>query len=170
KQALSLLEELPPARELGMAYSAFAAITLLSEDRARSADWAERAIEVARRLDDEEVYVSAVASLGASEALHGDPDGRRKLEQSLALATEGGLDNQVGRAYVLLGMAACRERSLDKMATGVDHGLAFCEERDLAVWARYLLAMQSWLELERGAWDQAADTASLVLSQRCMLS
>src|SRR5207247_1425758 len=65
---------------------------------------------------------------------------------------------------------ACRERSLDKMATGVDHGLAFCEERDLAVWARYLLAMQSWLELERGAWDQAADTASLVLSQRCMLS
>jgi DNA-binding CsgD family transcriptional regulator len=56
------------------------------------------------------------------------------------------------------------------MATHVYAGLAFCEERDLAVWGRYLLAMRSWLELARGTWDQAAETVSLVLAQRCTLS
>jgi DNA-binding CsgD family transcriptional regulator len=170
KQALSLLERLPPGRELGMAYSALAGITLLSEDGEQSGDWAAKAIEVAQRLDDKEVYISALGGLGASEALRGEAEGCRKLEQTLSLATEGGLDNQIGRTYVFLGMAACRERSLDTMATRVYPGLAFCEERDLAVWGRILLAMQSWLELERGAWDDAADTTALVLSQRCTLS
>jgi DNA-binding CsgD family transcriptional regulator/tetratricopeptide (TPR) repeat protein len=169
-RALSLLEQLPPGRELGMAYSALAGITLLSENREQSRDWAAKAIEVARRLEDNEVYISALGGLGASEALRGEAEGRRKLEQTLSLATEDGLDNQIGRTYVFLGMAACRERSLDKMAARVYPGLAFCEERDLAVWGRILLAMQSWLELQRGAWDQAAETTSLVLSQRCALS
>jgi DNA-binding CsgD family transcriptional regulator/tetratricopeptide (TPR) repeat protein len=170
KQALSVLEQLPPGRELGMAYSALARITLLSEDREQSGDWAARAIEVAQRVDDREVYISALGSLGASEALRGEAEGRRKLEQALSLATAGGLVNQIGRTYVLLGMAACRERSLENMAARVYPALAFCEEHDLAVWGRILLAMKSWLELEQGAWDHAADTTSLVLSQQCTLS
>jgi predicted ATPase len=170
KQALSLLEQLPPGRELGMAYSALAGLTLLSEDREQSGDWAARAIEVAQRVDDREVYISALGSLGASEALRGEAEGRRKLERTLSLATARGLVNEIGRVYVFLGMAACRERSLDNMAARVYPALAFCEEHDLAVWGRILLAMKSWLELERGAWDHAADTTSLVLSQRCTLS
>ncbi len=170
EEAVSLLKQLPPGHELGMAYSALAGITLFSEDPEQTVGWAARAIEVAKRLDDGEVHVSALGSLGASEALRGSAEGRRKLERMFALATERGLDDQIGRAYVFLSMAACRERSLDRMAGHVLPGLAFCEERDLLVWARMLLATKSWLELERGAWDQAAETTSLVLSQRCTLS
>jgi len=168
--AVSLLEQLPPGHELGMAYAALAGITLFSEDPEQAAGWAARAIELAQNLDDSEVYVSALGGLGASEALRGSAEGRRKLKQTFALATERGLDIQTGRAYVFLSMAACRDRSLDRMASHVLPGLAFCEERDLVVWARMLLATKCWLEFERGAWDQAADTISLVLSQQCTLS
>ncbi len=169
-QAVSLLQEASAGRELAMAYSARAALTLFSEDTGQTVDWANRAIDVAQHLEDSEVYVGALGTRGAANALRGAAEGRRDLEQMLELATELGLDNQIGRAHLLLGMAACRQRSLDEMATHVYIGLAFCEERDLAVWGRYLLAMRSWLELKRGMWDQAAETASLVLAQRCTLS
>ena len=170
EEALSLLEELPPGRELAMAYAARAAIGLLTEDAGQTVYWATRAMELAQRLDDSEAYLTALGTIGAAGALRCSDEGRRTLEQLLAMATERGLENLVGRAYVLLGMAASRERSLSRMTRYVEPGLAFCEQRDLAVSGRYLLAMRSWVELQQGEWDRAAATTSLVLDQACNLS
>ena len=169
-EAVALLEALPPGRELALAYGALAALSLLSEDASRTARWAGKGLELARQLDDVEAFVSALASFGAAEALCGSEQGRQALEQALALALEHGLDQQAGRAHVLLMMAGSRERSLERMERHVEHGLAFCEERGLTVSARYLLAARGWVELERGTWDRAADTVSLVLTQACALS
>ena len=52
----------------------------------------------------------------------------------------------------------------------VEPGLAYCEERDLDVWGRLLLATRSWVALERGDWDRAAETVELVLMEDCTLS
>jgi DNA-binding CsgD family transcriptional regulator len=49
-------------------------------------------------------------------------------------------------------------------------GLAICEEQDLPVWGRNLLAMRSWVELGRGSWDEAAHTAEVVVGLGCTLS
>jgi DNA-binding CsgD family transcriptional regulator len=56
------------------------------------------------------------------------------------------------------------------MESFVRPGLAFCEERDLPLWSRYLLAMRGWIELERCDWDASADTVSVVLAHGCTLS
>lgn len=170
RDAVELLETLRPGGELARAYATLAGISLLSEDVDETAGWARKAIELAQQVDDPDAYVGALGSLGAVEALHGSENGRRTLEQVLSLAAERGLEHLVGRTHVFLGMAGCRERSLDRMERHAQAGLDYCEARDLAVWGRTLLAMRAWIELTRGAWDQAADTSSLVLSQRCALS
>ena len=169
-EAVSLLEQLPAGHEVARAYAMAATVNLLGEDLEATEAWARRALDVATGLGDRETCLSARCSLGAIAALHRRPDGVDELERCLALAQEAGLENHVGRTYVLLGMAGCRERSLERMERCVEPALAYCEERDLDVWARMLLAMRSWIALERGDWDRAADIARLVLMEECTLS
>jgi DNA-binding CsgD family transcriptional regulator len=168
--AVRLLEQLPPGHELAMAYAALAGLSVLSEDAEEVAVWAGRAIELAECLDDAEASASALASLGAADALRGAREGTGKIERALELATEHGLEYQVARAHLLVGMAGCRARSLDQMERAARAGRSYCQEHDALAPGRYLLAMRSWIELERGDWDQAADTVSLVLSEQCHLS
>jgi DNA-binding CsgD family transcriptional regulator len=169
--AASLLEELPPGPYLAAVYDLIGGVKLLSEDRAETERWSRRALDLASELDLPDTVASALGILGAAAALQGLPSGVEELERSLELAQRfpQGAD-LVGRSYVLLAMAGCRARSLDLMERSVEPGLAYCEERDLAVWARILLATRSWVALERGHWDRAAETVELVLMEDCTLS
>jgi DNA-binding CsgD family transcriptional regulator len=170
RQAVAVLETLEPSHELAMACCVLAGIYLISEDTANTVAWAARAVELGRRLDAPEALVTGLQTLGAAAALRGDPNGIAQLETCLQMARDAGLENNIGRIYLLLGIAGCRERSLDRMEAYAAPGLAFCEERDLAVSGRLLLAMHSWIALERGDWQRAADIAGLTLTQNCTLS
>ena len=170
-EAASLLEELPPGPYLAAVYDLLGGVSLLFEDRAETERWSRRALELASELDLPDTVASAHGMLGAAAALQGLPSGVEELERSLELAQKlpQGAD-LVGRTHVLLVMAGCRARSLDLMDRHVEPGLAYCEERDLAVWVRFLLATRSWVALERGEWDRAAETIELVLMKDCTLS
>jgi DNA-binding CsgD family transcriptional regulator len=170
QEAVMLLERLPPGHELAMAYAATASLPILSENPYAVTGWAERTLELAGRLDDVEASVSALGSLGAIESLRGSPEGTVKLERALETAVQNELHFQAGRAYLYLGMAGCRARSLGAMERVALTGRAYCEEHGVLGLGRYLLAMRSWIELERGDWDEAATTVSLVLSEQCTLS
>jgi DNA-binding CsgD family transcriptional regulator/tetratricopeptide (TPR) repeat protein len=170
RDAVTLLEQLPPGHELAMAYAATAALPILSENAGAVTSWGERTLELAARLDDVEASVSAQGSLGIIESLGGSPAGAAKLESALETAAENGLHFQAGRAYLYLGMAGCRARSLAAMERVAEAGRAYCEEHGVLGLGRYLLAMRSWIELERGDWDEATATVSLVLSEQCTLS
>jgi DNA-binding CsgD family transcriptional regulator len=89
------------------------------------------------------------------------------VERCFAYATEHALEEQIGGAYLGLCMAAQRERSLDAMERAVYPGLEYCEQHDLGLWGRMLLAMRGWIELTRGDWDYAGETSSLVLKHHC---
>jgi len=166
ENAIAVLERLPPGPELAMAYAARAGFETLAEDRDEGGRWAQRATATADRSATE----TSVVTLGALDALRGGPEGRRTLEQLLAEALDHGSDNHIGRLYLVNGMGACRERSLARMEGFVHPGLAYCEEHDLPIWSRYLLAMRAWIELERCDWDAASDTTSVVLAHGCTLS
>ena len=170
ESAVALLEPLPPGRELALTYATLAAQSILSENEEEIALWAARALPLAERVDDAEAAAVALYSVGASEALRGRGEGTEQIARALALATDHRLEYQVGRGYLLLGMAACRARSLERMEQIARVGLAFCEEYDVLASARYFAAMRSWIELEQGKWDQAADSATLVLADQCTMS
>jgi DNA-binding CsgD family transcriptional regulator len=170
-EAASVLEKLPPGPHLARVYDLIGGASLLFEDAGDTERWSRHAVEIAEQVEDRYTVVSALSILGAAKALQGLPSGVDELERSLALAqglTHG--EDLVGRTYVLLAMAGCRARSLDLMERSVEPGLAYCEERDLDVWARILLATRGWVALERGDWDRAAETVELVFMEDCTLS
>ena len=168
--SISILEQLPPSIELAGAYAAAAGVALLGENAGETTQWAERAEAMARATGSATLAESATVVAAAAMAIRGVSESTATLERALKSALERGDDDQVGRTQTLLGMAAYRERSLARMVEHVSAGLPFCEERDLAVWSRNLLAMRSWIELERGDWDEAARTVSRVISLGCTLS
>ena len=90
-EAVAVLEELPPGRELALAYGNLASL------RETIVAWSQRALELAERLDDTEIVVRALTSLGFAESLRGMPEGVEKLTRALELAGRAGLPEQVGR-------------------------------------------------------------------------
>jgi DNA-binding CsgD family transcriptional regulator len=170
-EALSVLERLPPGHELAMTYNVLASLANFDEDSEATLTWADRALDLADRAGSIEARLSALGTLGMRNVAQGLPrEGWAQLEEALRLARNEGLESQLGRTYVLAGMAASRERSLTRVRRYVEPGLAFCDERDLNVWGDVILAIRAWLELEEGEWDAAAATVRQVLARNCVLS
>ena len=151
REAASLFEDLPPGPLLAIASTTCAPACTCSprtaprrsgghagaraRDRARSAPHRRQRARHARRRG---------GAPGAAERRGG---ARRSLAMAQRLPDA---EDLVGRTHVLLAMAGCRKRSLDLMERYVEPGLAYCDERDLDVWSRILLATRSWVALERG--------------------
>ena len=66
QEAVALLEQLPPGRELAMAYSNVLQLCVNAEDAEGALVWGTRAIELAQRLDDTEVLSHALTMIGAT--------------------------------------------------------------------------------------------------------
>ncbi len=139
-------------------------------ERAARRSFAARGHDLANQAGSVEGRMAALGTLGLCDVMQGAASGWERFDEAFALGREEGLDVQTGRAYVLYGMAASRERSLPRMERAIPHAIEFCEERDLEMWGRILLAMRAWLELEQGAWDACAATTAQVLAHNCTLS
>ena len=70
-EAVQILEELPPGRELALAYVHMAGQRQLALDDQGIIVWAERAVELADTLGETEIVVSASILIGAAEAMRG---------------------------------------------------------------------------------------------------
>jgi DNA-binding CsgD family transcriptional regulator len=162
RQAVALLERLPPGRELAWAYSA---VSMFEEDLAEVAAWGDRALALAERLDEPEVRCHALTNIGMHELLCGVAAGREKLERALAIGLAGGFEEAVVRAYSLLTMAAVRTRDYDLADDVLARAIPYSTERDLASHRLIQLSHRARVELDRGQWDVAAASAELALRE-----
>lgn len=89
-----------------------ASAAMNAERAAETFVWGARAVALAEQLGDLSHRVAALNDLGTMEYLQGLDGGRRKLEQSLALAREHGYENDAGRAYIHLCWASVRKPRL----------------------------------------------------------
>jgi DNA-binding CsgD family transcriptional regulator len=163
REAVALLEQLPPGRELAMAYANLSQLCLNRDDAEGTLAWGMPAVEIAERLHDAEVLLFALANIGAAEFLTGASEGIAKLERSLELALEHGFEEHACRAYVLLAWLAMRQRSYAVLDRYVRAGLEYCGERDLVLWRLHLLAYRARSDVDQGRWAEALDSAGLVL-------
>jgi DNA-binding CsgD family transcriptional regulator/tetratricopeptide (TPR) repeat protein len=157
RDAVGLLERLSPGRELGSAYANLAAICAAAARSEEAIAWAGRALDLAERLDDTEIAVHALTTIGACQ---GDYE---KLEQSLERARCSGLAVQVGRTFILAGAGAVESRRHSLAHMYLEPGIAYCSERGLELFRLYLLAFRARSELNQGRWSEAADSAASVL-------
>jgi DNA-binding CsgD family transcriptional regulator len=153
-EAVQILRELPPSRELALAYARMAGQRLVALDTEGIVLWSERAIELAEELGESEIVVGASIRRGAAEGMRGN--GLGALEKALALAQKQGTDEQIAKAYSALVFRCVRDRKWSAADRWLEQGLAYSRERDLDDERVYLLAWRATAALYRGRWDEAA--------------
>jgi tetratricopeptide (TPR) repeat protein len=166
-EAIDELEQLPPGRELAMAYSNRSTLAMLSGEDFEAIAWGERAIDLARRLDDEETLAHALNNVGTSQLNLGlEADGRAALERSLELALARGAEDDVARALINLGADAAASGAPRLAKDDLERGLSYCVEHDLYASELYMLGWRARADLDLGDWSAAAEAALEVLSRK----
>ena len=167
-EALDLLEQLPPGRELAMVCSTLSQLGASADDTEEAVSWGSRAIELAERLDDTEVLVDALTNVGVAELLSGRHEGGAKLERGLELARRAGLLEYVAEVLESLGSVGVLIKSHALANHHLDAAVGYCAEHGVEVYGLYALAWRARLELDQGRWDEAAESATLVLHERAI--
>jgi DNA-binding CsgD family transcriptional regulator len=167
-EAVALLEQLPPGRELAMAYSELSRLCMNADDAEGALAWGGRAIELAERLDDDRILAHALTNIGTAEGKRGLPEGRERLERSLELARNVDDEDGVARALVNLVEVALLLRSYPLVERNIEEGLAFVVERGLEIYRLYLIAFRAMAKLGQGRWTEAEESAGLVLHEPCV--
>ncbi len=164
--AVAALEPFGPTLELARAYANLASLAMNYEDAGAVAHWSARALDLARRLGDEAIEANALCSLGTMEFLSGGPGARATAERSLELALQLDLQEDALRAYANLAWAAVRHRALPLADAYLEAATEFANAPWLDLWWIYLTGFRARTELDQGRWDDAAETAAMVVRRR----
>ena len=89
--------------------------------------WAGRAIELARRLDDQETLTHALTNIGSARLSRGDPDGRTQLEEAFQVAVAAGLEDHAARAVGNLATISSEVRDYRHARQDLGRALAFVQ-------------------------------------------
>jgi DNA-binding CsgD family transcriptional regulator/tetratricopeptide (TPR) repeat protein len=163
REAVALLEGLPPGPELAMAYSNLSQLAMLAGNTDEAVAWGGRAIGLAELLGQTEILVHALNNVGTAEMQASRPAGQPTLERSLALARAHGLEEHVARAYTNLAWEALDHRDYLLASRYRDEGIRYCTEHDLDTWRLYMLVSQAQADFEQGRWTAATHTVELML-------
>src|SRR5512132_3923550 len=165
-RAIAVLETLEPGRQLAMAYSNQAQLDMLANRLEAAMPWARRAVELARRLDDQETLSHALTNIGSARLLAGDLGGREELEQGFEEATAAGLEDHAARAVGNLATIGTEMRDYHHVGSDLDRALAFVQAPELAGWAQHLLGHRARLRLDLGDWAGAEQDARAALAEQ----
>ncbi|HMQ59056.1 MAG TPA: AAA family ATPase [Flavilitoribacter sp.] len=162
QEAVSVLENGFPTRERAMAYSNLAQLKMLAEESEACLHWGQRAIDLAQKLQDDEVLAHALNNVGTIRIMSRGSAlaGEQNLLESLQLSLKNGYNEHVARAYTNLGSSFTSNRFYQKAAEQLAAGIAFCREHDLDSWTYYMLSWQARLHLETGDPVKAEEIAA----------
>jgi DNA-binding CsgD family transcriptional regulator/tetratricopeptide (TPR) repeat protein len=141
-----------------MAYANLSHLHQSFEDVDEAVAWAKRAIE----LGDLDAEVYALMNIANAEMIAGR-SGARERERALRLSLETGRHEPAGRALIGAFWWTSRGRRYQNADRDLERAFDFCTERGLELWRLMSFAFQSRLQLDRGDWNGAADSASVVL-------
>jgi tetratricopeptide (TPR) repeat protein len=146
------LEPNGPSPQLAQAY-AEKAYPGWGMNYADAITWADRALELADRLDLPAVRARALAFRGSSRAGLGDPGGLEDMRSSLELSLSLGLARQTYVAYFNLVGSMCYEDPLAALEIA-EEGLAFVRDRGLAEGAAWIRVFRLQAMFQLGHWEK----------------
>ncbi len=165
RAAVALLESLPASPQLAMAYSNWSQLRMLANDNPEALRWGDKAIALADHVDDIAILSHALNNVGTAKMNMGDDrGGRADLERSLSLARQASLDEHVARALTNLGFSTAARFQLADAQRYLDEGIAYCIDRDLDAWLRYMQGSRAVVFFYSGRWREASELAALVVS------
>jgi DNA-binding CsgD family transcriptional regulator/tetratricopeptide (TPR) repeat protein len=168
RQSVELLEQFSPGRELALAHVSLAFVQVQIPDDESAWRSARRALELAERLDDPDVYCKALYRVGRQELREDSNRGLATIERAVALARERGLEELVAEAHLARAQIAIAARRPDDARVTLEEGLTYCQRTGNELIELYLLADRALLEFHEGRWSDAAETATRVIRRRAV--
>jgi DNA-binding CsgD family transcriptional regulator len=166
REAIALLDGLPPGVQLARAYRAQAHLRMLNRDTDDAVEIGARAIELAEQLGDTLTVIGANNTVGAAMIVAGNVGGESYLLRSLEMAQEFGHENAAAAAYSNLGSAFGEMYQFAKAERYLLDGIMFSSERDLDYQHWYMDCWLALCYLHQGRWSDAADVATSVSRRR----
>lgn len=150
-----------------MALSNMSQLYMLADKIAASVSWGEKAIAMAKEINDVEILAHALNNVGT--VLSNNESSRQKglamLQESLDISLNNEFQEHVARAYTNQGSLGVKFKLYEFSEKALTGGIQYCEERDLNSWTTYMLSWKSRLYLETGKWTEAYSIAEKLLAK-----
>lgn len=165
RQAVEVLKDQPTSSTKAMALSNMSRLKMLFDEPAECILWGEKAIEMAKTLDDKEVLSHALNNVGTAQMLTPSTEqkGIAMLQQSLEIASQHAYHEHAACAYGNLAISSIRIKNYTHADLVLEEGIPYCEEWNLNFWTAYMLSCKARLELEKGNWAAAWNIADNLL-------
>lgn len=165
REAVMVLETLPPGPELAWAYANLSAFHGDVGDVDHTIEFAEKARDLGERLHQDEVVSYALNTMGCALADRGR-DGMGSIERALRIALDADLQEAAGRAYCNLQSVGTGLNRFTESERYYAEGMAYCEERELGVFSTCLMGGRADALLLTGQWDAAVEICTQMLDRQ----
>jgi DNA-binding CsgD family transcriptional regulator/tetratricopeptide (TPR) repeat protein len=156
--ATAILSPLGPTPELARALTQQAGASMTSGRFEEAIEQGGRGLELGRSMGMTDVVADALNNIGISEQALGG-DWLASLEESVAVATAGGLGEQAGRAFVNLFCGYKQSLRYAEAERAFAAAWAWCEDHDVPTYGNCLLGERDEILERLGRWDDALDLA-----------
>lgn len=165
EEAIEVLEGIGAPRELAMAYSVRSQLYMLADQTDEAIVWGNRAIALAQTVGDIETRIHALNNVGTAQLFAHRPEGKEKLEASLALALEHGFHEHTARVYTNMSEYMVTYFHFVEAEVFLQDGIRFDNDHDLDSWTHYLVGWLAFLRCEQGRFAEAESIAQSVLER-----
>ncbi len=171
KQAVEILENQPLSKAKAMAYSNMSHLKMTLDLPDECAFWGEKAIAIARELNDEETIAYNLSSMGTVLMLREQSlqKGLELLQESLAIAVKNSYHERIAYAYNEMGSNGVTIKDYPFAKKMLDEGINYCEENDIYSLKLYMLKWKARAYLETGNWNEAYQIAEMLLRNENLL-
>ena len=160
-EAVQVLENGFPTRERALGYSNLSQLFMLADNADQCIHWGNKAIELATRMNDQEILCHALNNVGAVMIKFPgrEEEGKHNLQTSLALALKYNFQEHAARAYTNFSSVYVYTKQYEQARRSFDEGIRYCEEHDLMSWTYYMLSEKSQMLLSTGNVNEAESVA-----------
>jgi class 3 adenylate cyclase len=161
-RSVSILEHEGETKELAMAIAEVSRLHMVASNYDQAIKWGERALELAERLEEQEVVIHVLNTVGASHAQSGEIEsGLAELQESLRLSLELDMPGHAGRAYYNLGEMLIHVGNYAEARLHYEEFYNFSLRYDFDYQEDALLAL-TFLNWLCGSWASAIDQFSTI--------
>jgi DNA-binding CsgD family transcriptional regulator/tetratricopeptide (TPR) repeat protein len=162
QRALTLLEPLGPDPALARLL-ATRGLQIWGDDPREGRAMVDRALAMVADFDDPAAVGDVHNTAAIAAGLCGE-DWRPHLQQALRVAVESGAYDEAGRTYYNLLAFCANEFAYAESEQYWLEGIAYCEENELATWARCMRGLRAIDLLNQGQWDEVISVTDRVFA------
>lgn len=171
KQAVEILDNQPSSKARAMAYSNMSHLKMTSNLPDECVFWGEKAISIAKELNDEETIAYNLNCMGTSLMVQESSvqKGLELLQESLVIAIKNSYHERIAYAYSEMGSNGVTIKDYPFAKKMLEEGINYCEENGIYTLKLYMLNWKARALLETGNWNEANQISEMLIKNEYLL-